>query len=523
MKRFFRSFFVCLLATLSFSPQTGCRRATIPPGMLVMAVEKAPKSLDPRIGNDSVAFRLQQMIFNTLLNKDERFEFTPELAAAPPEISPDAKIFTFRLKTGITFHDGRPLTSADVKYTFDTLREKTFNSPKKGDFAKVTSIETPDSQTVVFRCSEPNAPLLGSLVAVGVIPKDSGGTVEKSPIGTGPFRVVEYRENSDITLEANPAYFQGAPKVQKVRVRFILDNATRELEVRQGGVSLAVNADFAYATLQQMGKSPGLKLWQGKGTNIAFLGLNCEDPTLKDVRVRRAISFAIDREIIIRTVMRGMARPAAGPLPPEQWAYPPDLPPARFDPAEAKRLLDEAGFPDPDGDGPQMRSLKLELKTSSNQLSRQIAAVLQEQLRMVGIALALRSFEFQTFLQDTVSGNYQMYYLINVGANQSVDFLSYFYESTRVPTREKNFSEGANRSRYRNAEVDAWLAQAATTLDRAEQKRLYALVQKKIVEDAPQIFLWHPNNVAIASDQVESVGLEPSGGYYFLRDVTLKP
>lgn len=499
---------------------SACRRnLQLPPGLLVMAVEKAPKSLDPRIGNDAVAARLHQMMFNTLVNKNEKLETVPEIADF--EISPDAKVFTFKIRPGFVFHNGKPLKAEDVKYTFDTLRDKNFVSPKKGDFAKVESIDTPDDRTVIFRCSAPNAPLLGSLVAVGVIPKDSGPTTEKSPIGTGPWKLHEYREGSEITLDANPNYNLGAPKLKQVKVRFVLDNATRELEVRQGGVHLALNADFAYPTLQQMGKSNGLKLLQSKGTNITYLGLNCEDPVLKNVKVRQAISVGIDREKIIRTVLRGMARPANGPLPPEQWARPDDLPPSRYDVAEAKRLLDEAGFPDPDGDGPAPRAIKLELKTSSNQLSRQVGTVLQEQMKLIGINLALRSYEFQTFLQDTISGNFQMFYLINVGANQSTDFLSYFYESTRIPTAAKSFSEGANRARYRNPDVDKWLNQAAGTLDQAEQKRLYGLVQKQVVADAPQVFLWYPNNVAITSDRVDNVSLELSGGYFFLKDVTL--
>jgi peptide/nickel transport system substrate-binding protein len=490
----------------------GCRRPVVlAADTLVMAVEKPPKTLDPRVGNDAVSARLHQIIFDTLVNKNEQLDIVPELADFT--ISPDGRVFTFRLRPGVVFHDGRPLTAEDVKYTFESLCAPTFNSPKKGDFALVESIEAPDERTVVFRCRAPNLPMLGSLVAVGIVPKGtSPEEAAQRPVGTGPFRVVTYRENHDIWLEANPAYFKGAPRLKRLQIRFIPDAMTRELELRKGTVQLAVNADLAYSTNQALGKTPGLKLVQAKGTNIAYLGLNCEDARLADVRVRRALALAIDRETIIRTVLRGMARPAAGPLPPEQWAYPEDLPPPRYDPEEARRLLAEAGY------GPG-RPLRLELKTSSAELSRQVAAVLQEQLKRVGVELSLRSFEFQTFLQDTIAGNFQMFYLINVGANQSVDFLSYFYESSRIPTKAKGYSEGANRARYRSPEVDRWLRAAAATTDKAEQRRLYGLVQKQVVSDVPQIFLWYPNNVAIAHERVQGITLELSGSYAFLRQV----
>lgn len=494
---------------------SGCRRpAVVAPDTLVMAVEKPPKTLDPRVGNDAVSARLHQIIFDTLVNKDDRLDIVPDLAAEFT-VSPDARVFTFRLRPDVRFHDGRPLTAADVKYTFETMCARDFNSPKKGDFALVETIETPDERTVVFRCRAPNLPMLGSLVAVGIVPQGTTpDEAAQTPVGTGPFKVVAYRENHDILLEANPDYFKGAPKLKRLRIRFIPDATTRELELRKGTVQLAVNADLAYSTNQALGKTRGLKLVQAKGTNIAYLGLNCDDPRLADVRVRRALALAIDRETIIRTVLRGMARPAAGPLPPEQWAYPDDLPPPRYDPDEARRLLAEAGY------GPE-RPLRLELKTSSAELPRQIAAVLQEQLKLVGVRLSLRSFEFQTFLQDTIAGNFQMFYLINVGGNQSVDFLSYFYDSSRIPTKEKGYSEGANRGRYRSPQVDAWLRAAAATTDKAEQRRLYGLVQKQVVADAAQVFLWHPHNVAVAHERVQGIALELSGSYAFLREVWL--
>ncbi|QUW01862.1 ABC transporter substrate-binding protein [Chloracidobacterium validum] len=490
----------------------GCRRpVALAADTLVLAVEKPPKTIDPRVGNDAVSARLQQLVFDTLVNKNDQLEIVPELADFT--VSPDARVFTFRLRPDIRFHDGRRLTAEDVKYTFESMCASDFSSPKKGDFALVERIETPDAQTVIFRCRAPNLPMLGSLVAVGILPKGTDAAeAATKPIGTGPFKVVAYREQNDIWLEANPDYFKGAPKLKHLRIRFIPDATTRELELRKGTVQLAINADLAYSTNQALGKARGLKLVRSKGTNIAYLGLNCEDARLADVRVRRALALAIDRETIIRTVFRGMARPAAGPLPPEQWAYPADLPPARYDPEEARRLLGEAGY------GPE-RPLRLELKTSSAELSRQVAAVLQEQLKQVGIELALRSFEFQTFLQDTIAGNFQMFYLINVGANQSVDFLSYFYESSRIPTKERGYSEGANRARYRSAAVDGWLRAAAGTTDKAEQRRLYGLVQKQVVADAPQIFLWHPDNVAVAHERVQGIALELSGSYAFLRKV----
>ncbi|HNB74388.1 MAG TPA: ABC transporter substrate-binding protein [Acidobacteriota bacterium] len=508
------------LALLPFLLASGCRRnQQLTPGLLVMATEKAPKSIDPRVGNDSVSARLHQLLFNTLVTKNDKLEIVPELATF--EVSPDAKTFTFHLKPGVMFHNGKPLTAEDVKYTFDTLRDPNFNSAKKGDFIKVEVIEAPDPQTVIFRCKEPNSPMLVSLVAIGIIPKDSGATAETKPIGTGPFKVGDYQVDREITMEAFPQYFEGAPKLEKVRVRFIPDSAVRELELRQGGVQLAVNADLASDTVEKLAQTPNLTVWQSTGTNISHLGLNCDDPILKNVKVRQALVHAINRESFIKNVLRNMARPAYGPLPPEQWAYPADLPKLDYDPALAKKLLDEAGYRDPDGDGPQTR-LKLEIKTSSLPLARQIATVLQEQFKQVGIQLEIRSFEFQTFLSDVNAGNFQLYTLTSIGANQHPDYLSYAFDSSRIPTKEKNYSEGANRSHYRNAEVDGWLRKAGATLNQEEQKQLYGLAQKKIVEEVPTIFLWYPNNVAIGNNKLTNVKPDLSGSYTFLRNSTFQ-
>ncbi|MBX7221121.1 MAG: ABC transporter substrate-binding protein [Blastocatellia bacterium] len=515
--------FALLLTTCFWFGCSSCRRGAPPANLLVMATEKAPiaNGLDPRVGNDGVSARLHQLIFNTLVNKNDRLEIVPELATF--EVSPDAKVFTFHLKPGVTFHNGQPLTAADVKYTFDSLRDPNFTSPKKGDFIKVESIEAPSADTVIFKCAAPNAPMLVSLVAIGIIPKDSGATAAKSPIGSGPFKVTEYNEDRDLTLEANKTFFGGAPKLEKLKVRFIPDNAVRELEIKQGGVQFMLNADLSADAAEKLAQDPKLKVQQAKGSNLAYLGVNCDDPILKNVKVRQALSHAVNRDDIIKNVYRGGARPAYGPLPPEQWAYPEDLPKLDYNPAKAKQLLDEAGFPDPDGDGPQMRAIKLEIKTSPNALSRQIATVLQEQYKLVGIDLEVKSFEFQTLMADVRSGNFQLYYLIAVGANQHPDFLSYTFDSARIPTKEKGYSEGANRSHYHNQEVDGWLRQASETLDKAEQKRLYGLAQRKIAEEVPQVFLWYPNNVAVMSSRIENVNLELSGSYFFLREVTLKP
>jgi peptide/nickel transport system substrate-binding protein len=236
--------------------------------------------------------------------------------------------------------------------------------------------------------------------------------------------------------------------------------------------------------------------------------LNLLDPILKDMRVRQALAYGIDRETIIRDILRGQARPANSLLPATQWAFEPNVTVYDYNPERAKQLLDAAGRKAEDG----KPRLKLTLKTSTISISRKVAEVIQEQLRRIGVEIEVQSLEAQKMTQDLTDGNFQLYYRIFVGGNQSTDMFQYVYHSKSVP---KN---GQNRSRYSNSEVDKLLEESLTA-PRQRQREIFSQVQKTLSQELPQIYLWYPASIAVYRDRVTGLQLNPSGDWSVVRQV----
>jgi len=492
-----------LVAGLAAAP--ACRR-TGRAGELVMMIEKRIPTFDPRASSDSAAERMRQLIFNGLTRKNEKFEPVADLAESF-DSSPDYQVFTFRLRSGIKFHDGRPLTSRDVKYTFDTMMAKGFASDKKGEFVEsLAFIEASDPQTVIFRCHRPFPGFANAIIPVGIIPEGSGDQQAKRPVGTGPFKFEDYAEDQEVVLAAYEGYFEGRPTVNRLRVKIVPDNSTRESELRKGSVDLAINADFEPATVESLEKAEGIKVVKTDGTNIAHLAFYLPDPILKDQRVRQAIAYGIDRDAIIRDLLKGQARPANSILPPSQWAYEPAAASYHYDPARAKQLLDEAGKT-AEGDKPRF---KVAIKTRTTSISRKIAEVMQEQLRRIGVEIEAQSVEPQKWLQDVSDGNFQIYYNVLVGGNQSTDIFRLVYDAKSVP---KN---GQNRMRYGNPQVDKLLAESLTAT-RERQKEIFSEVQKTLAVELPQIYLWYPATIAVYRHRVSNLNLDPSGDWRVVR------
>lgn len=499
------------LASLLFLLFSGCRPATNT-DVLTILIEKRIPSLDPRVSSDSAAERLRQLLFNGLTRKNQTFEAVPDLATSI-SLSDDKKVHTFKLRSGVKFHDGRILSSGDVKYTFDTLMEKGFQSQKKAEVSQIlASIETPDAGTVVFSCHEPCPSLPNVIIPIGIIPQGSSAQQSARPVGTGPFSFDYYIDDQEVGLVAFPEYFEGKASVGKIHIRISPDSSTRESELRKGSVDLAINADLDPISVESLRGARGLKVEVDDGTNLAHLGVNLLDPVLKDRRVRQAIAFAIDRDAIIRDILRGQARTAKSILPTGQWAYEPASTEYRFDPERAAKLLDEAGRKSVGG----AARIKLSLKTSTVAVTRKIGEAVQEQLRRINVQVDLQPLERQKLVQDMVDGNFQLYLNTLVGGNQSTDIFRFVYASSSIPPN------GQNRSRYNNPVVDKLLVESVlATAER--QKAIFSEIQKTLAEDLPQIYLWYPATVVIRGDRVSGLDLDPSGDWRALRTVKLQP
>lgn len=511
-----------LLTLLAFACQFGRQRD---PQTMVLAVEVPPVTFDPRGPTNAVTARIQQLLFNTLTQKNERFELVPEIAESWTA-SDDFREFVFQLKHGIHFHDGRDLTADDVAYTFQSLIDPGFDSPKRAAFSKLERVVARNSHTVVFSCRESYRSLPLDLITTGIIPSGSGPAIGENPIGTGPYRFKSYVENQEVELETFPDAFGGAPRIPRIRVEVIRDATTLGLELLSGEVDLALNTQLSPDFIEEQRRRGSLSVSISDGASLEYLGVNVSDPILADVRVRRALSVAIDRRTIIEALLRGQARPAFGVLPPGHWASDPDLKPDPYDPVLAQQLLDEAGWPDPDGSGPRPR-MRLTLKTSSAEQPRQIATILQEQLRLIGIDLQLVSLEFQTYLSDINRGNFQLFFLRLVGANQFPEIFRAAFGSLSIPgdprISDRDRTGFLNRSRYRNPDLDQWVDRAERARVREEQISLYREVQSILSRDLPWIYLWYPSNAAVMSSHLENVRIPASGDFTFVQNISLRP
>jgi peptide/nickel transport system substrate-binding protein len=483
--------------------ESGCRRGG-GQGEMVAMLEKRIDTFDPRRSVDSAAERMRQLMFNGLTRKDDKFEPVPDLAEKY-EPSPDYKTFTFYLRPNVRFHNRQTLSAADVKYTFDTMLSQGFQSAKRADLERDhVSLQTDpvNPLKVTFHCENPCPGLANTIVPIGIIPEGTSSQQAEHPTGTGPFKYESYKEDQEVVLTSFDDYFEGAPSIKRLAVRIIPDNSTRESELRKGSVDLAINADFDPVTVESLQKAPGIKTEVTDGTNITHLGINLQDPILKDRRIRQALAYAIDREAIIRNVLHGQAFPAQSVLPRNQWAYEPNVAQYKYDPDRAKKLLAEAG----------RSSLKLSLKTSPVTVSRSIGEAIQEQMRRVGVEIELQSLERQKLTQDMTEGNFQLYLNTLVGGNQNPDIFRLVYSSGAIPPN------GQNRSRYINPQLDKLLIEAQTaSMDR--RKEIFSQVQKTLAEDLPQIYLWYPATVVIYRDRISNVKVDPSGDWSAIRNM----
>jgi peptide/nickel transport system substrate-binding protein len=476
-----------------------------------MLIESPPLNLDPRIGTDAQSERIGELIFEGLVRRDEQFELKPRLAESW-EI-PNPVTYIFHLRHGVRFHDGRAMTSADVKWTLDSLLDGKLRSAKTSAYRYIDRVEAPDDFTVVIRLKEPYAALLWNLSdgAMGVVPNGSGEALAQHPIGTGPFRFVSETPDREVVIERNQQYWGKPAGLERVRFNVVPDATTRALELRKGTADAEINA-LPGDMIPALACQPQLVVDRAAGTSYQYLALNLRDPILKNVAVRQALAYAIDRTPIIHYLWHDMARPANSVLPPQHWAYDANAEIYPYNPAKARKLLDEAGyFPDRNG-----VRFHLVMKTSTDESTRLLCAVLQQQLRQVGIALDIRSYEFATFYADVVKGAFQLYSLRWVGgSNQDPDiFENVFDTASFAPKR-------ANRGYYSNSEVDRLIAEGRRSVDDKQREAAYAKIQETLNRELPYVHLWWTDNVLVHTRRLENVHLTPAGNYDFLRDSTL--
>lgn len=497
--------------------------------------------------SDASAERVKNLIFNALVKKNENFEYVGELAKEI-KMSEDGKTITFILQDGVKFHNGAAFTSADVKYTFDELFKsngykagaffdtvpadktestkttmsansnsnaaaKPVEEPKTKRVAHITSIETPDAKTVVFTVTRPalGNQLLSNLVAIPIIPNGSVAQQKDNPVGSGPFKFTSFDASQNIVeLAANTDYWEGAPKVTKLRIKTVTDATALQSELQSGGVDIAPNpSNLPPDMLNSLSGNANLRIDQFDGSNIQYLVFNTQSPPLNNPKIRQAIGYAVDREKIVSELLSNQAKVASSILPSQSWAYAAGTS-YDFDPGKAKQLLKEAGY----------NNEPIVFKYGAgNAMVNQYSQVIQSALNDIGLNVRIETLEVNVIRQQLAQGQFQMYTGVWIGGNQDPIFLRDLFSSTKIPGGGVSC---CNRSRYKNDEVDKTVEDAVNSTYKAVAKQLYGKTWEIVSNDLPLLPLWYPANIVVSNKRIGNVKMSGSGDWSFLKDITVQ-
>jgi peptide/nickel transport system substrate-binding protein len=467
---------------------------------LIIGLKSSPTNLDSRVGADNASGRLFDLIHSGLIKVTPENGYAPDVAEKWE--TPDDKTIVFHLNPNAKFQDGRPVTAADVKATYDSMLAPSFTTSKKSGYAAMDHIEAPDPHTVIIKLKEPNGGFFDNLT-IGIQPKGADTNVYKNmPIGCGPYKVVEFRPDERVELEAFEGWHGGVPKIKHVMVRIIPDTTTLVLELRAGSVNFEVN-QIPFDAVTQYKRLSDYRVMEKPGSVYQYICFNLHDPVLRNKAVRQAIAAAIDRRRLVRDQLQGYGVPTETMFGEGHWARAEGLPQHPYDPQKAKQLLDSAGYHDPDGDGPKTR-LTLSYRTSTDAEAVQRAEMIQEMLKEVGIELKIQSNEFGTFYEAIGKGNFQMFSLSRNGISDP-DFYYTIFHSKNMPP------EGQNRGFYSNPEVDRLIEEGRSTFDRAKRKESYDKIQRIVAEDLPYLSLYHQINAAVMKKNIDGFVMYPAG------------
>lgn len=467
-----------------------------------MVLDAKVRDVDPRFTSTNHDVKISRLIAPGLTTVDSP-DLEPRLHIAKSIERIDDTHWRVYLKPDLLFSDGTKLTARDVEFTYNSvLAEGTKSTSRKAfreRYARVKAVSATEVEFVLNRAIATFHSDLDFGILSEVAAKD--GRV----VGAGPFSLRSFAAEN-VLLDRNEFYKLGPlATVSHVHIRTVRDGNARNLMLVGGSADFSQNAVRA-DLVEFIKRRERVKVASGESAILTYLIVHNEDPVLSDVRVRRALAHAIDRKRIVEAKYGGLASLATGLLPTFHWAYESDVPQYGFDRARAAALLDEAGYPDPDGPGGEPR-FRLSYKTSASQFRLAVARVIASQLSEVGIAVDVQSFEFGTFFADVKKGNYQLASM-QTSAISDPDFYYTYFHSARIPTPAEPHLH--NRWRYRSDALDELVELGRVTMDREKRKKIYAEVQRIFAEDLPIVPLWHEHNIAVMNKSVSGYGLLPN-------------
>lgn len=506
--------FLLLLALTACTQERTSNASVTGRNTLRVAVAISPNSFNPLLTTESVENMLDALIFDKLVKVDSQGALIPDLALAVPSkqnggISNDGLTITYHLHHGVRWQDGKPFTSGDVRFSFEQVMNSHNNVSSRVGYDDVRSVDTPDPNTVIFHLKAPYGPIAATLFSSNVSPEDvvpehllrgnadlNSVSFNSAPVGTGNYRMTRWIRGDRIEFDANPTYFLGRPHLAKIIVYFIPQENTAINEIRTHEV------DWFYSgsegSYEQLKDLPSVRTVVSEQNSYRGMLINTESPLVRDVRVRRAIAYAIDKKSIVNEATYGAVKPATEDIPSFMWAYNPRVQIYEYAPRKARSLLAQAGWiPGPDG-VVQKKGQRMDLRLVLRQgavADTEMAVLIQSQLRAVGIATSIKTFPgtllFLNGNTGILAGGHYDIDISGFGSGIDPDNSAQFICSARPPN-------GFNWTRYCNKEMDAAQQQALSSYDRQTRKAAYAKVESLLARDVPQIFMyWQPEIDAV--------------------------
>ena len=482
-----------------------------PPGTLVVGLVAEPVNLDPAQVTDVNSTRVGRRIAETLVSfAEESTQIVPWLAESWT-ISADGLQYTFKLRKGVRFHDGTPFDAEAVKLSIERQINPDHPANKLGKypfanyfFGNVKAVEVLAEDRVAFLLKEPRASFLAvlcapaaSIVSPAAVRKH-GADYALTPVGTGPFRFASWDRGQRVVLERNPGYWRGPVPLERVVFRPVAEDQARLTELLTGAIDLIVGVppDF----VAQLEANPKFTVLKQVGAHVWYLGINNQKKPLDDKRVRQALNYAVNKEAIVRDVLKGTGSISLGPVLPGTWGAEPSLKPYPHDPERARKLLAEAGHPNG-----FTTTLWVPESGSGMQSPVAMATVIQSNLKAVGVTAQMQTIEWGAFIAKLRSREQELFALSWMAGSEDPDMVMYplFHSSQWTPN-------GPNRAMYKNERFDDLLTRARQTTDQAKRAVLYREAQQILYDEAPWIFIDHEVQIAALSKRVQGFKLHPS-------------
>jgi peptide/nickel transport system substrate-binding protein len=508
------AFAVVVAACAPAAPATGSPSSGQPKrgGTLVLARQGEVTNLDPHKVPAFTSARVFELVYSYLMRLDENLGVQPDLAASMPTTSADGKTVTVKLRTGVKFHNGDPLTSADVKYTFDRILDTKTAAVARSFFTDVDTITAPDDSTVVFNLKNPNAALIAYMTHpnTGIVSKKIGEanpdlSKKETAIGSGPFKLAEWVPDNFMRFEANKSYYvEGQPYLDGVRINVIPDETGITAALRTKAADMGIIFDAKVA--RTLRSETGVNLSAKPSLSYNLLFVNTKRKPFDNIKVRQAIAYAIDRKAIIDAVAFGEGE-VTGPIAPALANY--ALPTSQYplytrDVAKAKQLLQESGV------GPV--SFTMLTQTTEPAYAKDIAQLVQAQLAEAGVTMKIETLEFTQWVDRWLKADFDMAPGLN-GGGPDPDFYIFRY-----------FTDDGNLNfvtSYKNPTSSDAIKTARATTDVAKRKDLYTTAQKELVNGVPFIWLYVPRDYNATLPTTKGFTHLPNGSIIYLRQTWL--